>query len=112
MQVKNGEAFVLIEWSSPHYDYMIVDGEKYLPLNDSGNSVFEIPVTALDTPISVTADTTAMSQPHEIEYIFTFTLTREDPLKGFNPNGLVPVFACAGVLVALSLIYRKKGPRT
>ncbi len=112
MQVKNGEAFVLIEWSSPHYDYMIVDGEKYLPVNDSGNSVFEIPVTALDTPISVTADTTAMSQPHEIEYIFTFTLTGEAPLKGFNPNGLVPVFACAGVLVALSLIYRKKGPRT
>jgi len=38
-------------------------------------------------------------------------LTEEDPLKDSNPNGLVPVLACAGVLVALSLIYRKKEPR-
>ena len=111
MRVEDGEATVLIEWSSPNFDYMIVGGKKYLTVNDSGNSMFEIPVTVLDSPISVTADTTAMSQPHEIEYTLTFTLTEENPLKESNPNGLVPVLACAGVLVALSLIYRKKEPR-
>jgi len=49
-----------------------VDGEKYLPVNTEGNSVFEIPVAALDTALAVTADTTAMSTPHEIEYTLTF----------------------------------------
>ena len=63
-----------IVWSSPNYDYMIVDGEKYLPTNTEGNSTFEIPVTALGTPLAVTADTVAMSKPHEIEYTLTFTL--------------------------------------
>ena len=59
-------------WSSPNYDYMIVDGEKYLPTNTEGNSTFEIPVAALDTALTVTADTVAMSTPHEIEYTLTF----------------------------------------
>lgn len=63
-----------IVWSSPNYDYMIVDGEKYLPTNTEGNSTFEIPVAALGTPLSVTADTVAMSTPHEIEYTLTFTM--------------------------------------
>ena len=57
-----------------NYDYMIVDGEKYLPTNTEGNSTFEIPVAALGTPLTVTADTVAMSKPHEIEYTLTFTL--------------------------------------
>ena len=63
-----------IVWSSPNYDYMIVDSEKYLPTNTEGNSTFEIPVAALDTALDVTADTVAMSTPHEIEYTLTFAL--------------------------------------
>ncbi len=63
---------VRLEWSSPHYDYMIVDGEKYEPVNTDGNSVFEIPFKSIDAPVTVIADTTAMSTPHEIEYIITF----------------------------------------
>lgn len=61
-----------VTWSSPNYDYMIVDGEKYLPVNTEGNSVFEIPVAAFDTPVTVIGDTVAMSKPHEIEYTLTF----------------------------------------
>lgn len=67
-----------IEWSSPDYDYMLVDGEKYLPVNTEGNSVFEIPVSELDAELNVTADTVAMSKPHEIEYTLTF---HSDTLK-------------------------------
>ncbi len=66
----------VIVWSSSHYDYMIVDGTKYLNENEGGNSTFTIPVTDYDTPITVTADTTAMSKPHEIEYTLTFTRIR------------------------------------
>ncbi len=61
-----------VTWSSPNYDYMLVDGEKYLPVNTEGNSVFEIPVAALDIPVTVIGDTIAMSTPHEIEYTLTF----------------------------------------
>lgn len=70
---KNGDEYIaVITWSSPHYDYMIVDGQKYEPVNTEGNSVFEIPVLAFDSPVEVIADTTAMSEPHEIEYTLTF----------------------------------------
>ena len=68
----DGKMPATIVWSSPNYDYMIVDGEKYLPTNTEGNSTFEIPVSALDTALDVTADTVAMSTPHEIEYTLTF----------------------------------------
>lgn len=72
VSVKNGEATATITWSSPNYDYMIVDGKRYEPVNTDGNSVFEIPVLCWDGPMQVTADTTAMSEPHEIEYTLTF----------------------------------------
>ena len=70
--VKDGVATASIVWSSPNYDYMIVDGEKLLPVNTEGNSVFEIPVASFDTALDVIADTVAMSKPHEIEYKITF----------------------------------------
>ncbi len=72
IKVSGSSYTAVIEWSSPHYDYMIVDGEKYLPVNEDGNSVFEIPVLFFDKPMDVIADTTAMSEPHEIEYTLTF----------------------------------------
>ena len=74
LTVADGKMTATIVWSSPNYDYMIVNGEKYLPTNTEGNSTFVIPVAALGTPLSVTADTVAMSTPHEIEYTLTFTL--------------------------------------
>ena len=74
LTVAGGKMTATIAWSSPNYDYMVVDGEKYLPTNTEGNSTFEIPVAALGTPLAVTADTVAMSTPHEIEYTLTFTL--------------------------------------
>ena len=71
--VKDGSVTAKIQWSSSNYDYMIVDGEKYLPVNEEGsNSEFEIPVTALDEGMPVIADTTAMGTPHEVNYVFTF----------------------------------------
>ena len=78
LTVADGKMTATIIWSSPNYDYMIVDGEKYLPTNTEGNSTFEIPVAALGTPLSVVADTVAMSTPHEIEYTLTFSAPSEN----------------------------------
>ena len=70
--VADGAATAILEWSSPNYDYMLVNGEKYLPVNTEGNSVFEVPVEALDVPLTMIGDTVAMSTPHEVEYTVTF----------------------------------------
>ena len=78
LTVADGKMTATIVWSSPNYDYMIVDGEKYLPTNTEGNSTFEIPVSALGAPLSVVADTVAMSTPHEIEYTLTFSAPSEN----------------------------------
>ncbi|MCR5507976.1 MAG: ABC transporter substrate-binding protein [Lachnospiraceae bacterium] len=74
--VSNGEAKVTIVFSSDHYDYMNVDGIRYLPLEGDraveGHSVFEIPAGSMEDDIDVIADTTAMSKPHEIGYTLKF----------------------------------------
>ena len=61
----------VIVWSSPYYEYMLVDGVRYEPLTSDGNSTFEIPIV-LDTDMEVSASTIAMSQPHLVEYTLRF----------------------------------------
>ena len=68
LTVKDGQMTARIEFSSPYYDYMIVDGEKYEPENTEGNSQFTIPMAGFDAGVPVTADTVAMSEPQEIDY--------------------------------------------
>lgn len=71
--VADGKMTATIVWSSPNYDYMKVGEEKFLPVNQGGEtSMFEIPVTVFDRKMAVSADTTAMSTPHEIEYTLQF----------------------------------------
>ena len=72
IEVKDKRAEATIIWSSSNYDYVRVEGEKILPVNTEGNSTFVIPVAAFDSPLTIYADTTAMSTPHEIEYTLTF----------------------------------------
>jgi len=72
LQVSEDQITAQIQWNSPNYDYMIVDGETFYPVNTEGNSVFEIPAETFDVPVKVIGDTIAMSRPHEIEYTLTF----------------------------------------
>lgn len=72
MIVENGSASAVIIWNSPNYDYMIVDGNKFEFSGDGENAAFTIPVIGFDYKMPVTADTTAMSTPHEIEYTLFF----------------------------------------
>ena len=72
IEVKDGDVTATIVWSSPNYDYMLVGDKKYEPVNKDGNSAFEIPVDGFDYPMEVTADTVAMSTPHEIDYTLQF----------------------------------------
>ena len=72
LRIEDGIAWAVITFGSPNYDYMIVGDEKYLCINEEGNSSFEIPVAAFDLRLGVKADTVAMSQPHEIDYALLF----------------------------------------
>lgn len=81
VKVEGEEMTATLIWSSPNYDYMLVDGEKYLPVNTEGNSVFEVPLTALDEPITMIGDTVAMSKPHEVEYTLTFHSDTAKPVE-------------------------------
>lgn len=73
--VENGTATAEIEWSSSKYDSMTVGGDKYSPVNTEGNSVFVIPVTGFDYKMPISATTSAMSTPHDIEYTLFFDST-------------------------------------
>ena len=68
----DGQASLVVIWSSDKYDYMLVDGERYEPAIKDGHSMFVIPVENINKPLTVIADTTAMSTSHEIEYTITF----------------------------------------
>ncbi len=68
LTVADGEATVEIVFSSPYYDYVLVGEEKFEPVNEEGDSTFVIPVKGFDYPMALTADTVAMSTPHEIDY--------------------------------------------
>lgn len=69
--LQDGAATARLVWSSPFYEYMLVDGQRYEPVQTSGNAVFEIPVT-LDANLAVSASTVAMSTPHLVEYTLHF----------------------------------------
>lgn len=73
LTVENGAMTATVIWSSKNYDLMIVNGQEYTPTYENELSCFTIPVSALGTPLSVQAETTAMSQPHMIDYTLTFS---------------------------------------
>ena len=73
LTIREGRGYARLLWSSPYYDYLILDGKKYTnETKDGGSSSFTIPVTAYDEPVEIIADTTAMGDPVEINYTLTF----------------------------------------
>ena len=73
LTVREGRGYARLLWSSPYYDYLILDGKKYTnETKDGGSSSFTIPITAYDEPVEIIADTTAMGDPVEINYTLTF----------------------------------------
>ena len=100
--VFGGKITAKVVMSSPHYDYMEVGGVRYLPVNEEGNSTFLIPV-ALDEDISVSAETTAMSQPHVIDYTLRFDGATVRPLSDPAQPSVGMWIAVVAVLVVVFL---------
>jgi len=74
LSVDNGELTLTVVWSSVNYDYMIVDGVKYLNEADGSESTFTFPIKSIEEPLDVIGDTVAMSTPHEIEYVLHMSI--------------------------------------
>lgn len=81
----DGQTLATLVFSSSHYTYVRVGDETYYGTSDEETSSFEIPVV-LDEYMTIAAETTAMSQPHEIEYeIYVSLAVIEDD---FPPDGM------------------------
>ena len=70
--VKDGSAAAEIIWSSDKYDKMVVQDVTYAPEIIDGHSVFNIDIIGFDYKMPVSAETTAMSEPHMIDYTLYF----------------------------------------
>lgn len=110
VSVQNGVPTATITWSSPFYEFMVVDGVRYDPIQTEGNAVFAIPVT-LDEEMLVQAQTVAMSEPHLIEYTLQIDSTTLQE-TGSRQESLLP--AAIGVVVLAGicgflLVRRKRG---
>lgn len=108
MVVRLGKATLTLVWSSPNYDYMLVGGRRYMPINQTGNSTFEIPVLSLGEPFKVVGDTTAMSAPHEIEYELTIKRdsVREVAKRQVNP-GIIAMITAFVLILLFGLLWAK-----
>ena len=107
MTVADGKITAQIEWSSPNYDYMEIDGRGYYPVNTSGNSLFEVEIPAADTDIPVLAETTAMSEPHMIEYSLRFdsaSIKAADPA----PIGIIGGISAAVIIAAAAVFIARR----
>lgn len=107
LTVADKKGTALIEWSSSNYDYMLVDGKKYLPVNTEGNSVFEIPILVYDEGMTVIADTTAMSTPYEVEYVLTFH-SESLPIGKKNPFPIAVIVAVVVIAAAVVVLMMQK----
>ncbi len=99
ISVKDGEITATIIWSSSNYDRMTVEDIDYYPTAIENGSVFTIPVR-LDEEMPVIAETLAMSQPHEIEYILYFDGSDLTP----DTNGIPATLTVAVIAAWISIV--------
>ncbi len=100
--VEDGSITATVVWSSSNYDRMTVDGVDYEPTTTEDGSTFEIPIV-LDEDMVVMAETLAMSEPHDIEYILCFdSETLEEVSEGMTISSTM---VDAGGAIILFLIF-------
>lgn len=109
LRVTSGEGFATIVFENETYDALLVDGEEFLPTVTEENASFEIPVTAYDKVMVVTA----VKDGKEVEYGMTFATkgihkvrTPADYLK----TVLVMFLAMVGAIF-LTTTQQKRGKR-
>lgn len=75
--VKDGQTYATIKFSSSSFTKLVVDGKEYQPTSNEDGSCFEIPVV-LNTDMTITGTTVAMTEPHDIDYVIHITKSDTD----------------------------------
>ncbi len=115
--VKDGKAVATVVWSSSNYDYMIVNDKTYytdqVATHESGYSTFIIPVIDLDEPFEVIANTTAMGNPHAINYTLTFKgdTVRSELKTHETAPWVVPTILGIATITVIITVISVKNPR-
>ncbi len=106
----DGRTTAQIVWNSPNYDYMKVGDKEYYPLTGEENSTFVIDIPAWDEDIDISAETTAMSEPHMISYTLRFDSNslKSDPNGVGNIAAIVIAAAIAIAVLAAGIIFFKR----
>ena len=100
LTLNDGISYAAITWSSSNYDYMIVDGQKYLNESEEyANSRFMIPIADLTQDVPVIADTLAMGTPHEVQYVLTFDPASIASKSTLPQEGAKRVLIMAAVII-------------
>ena len=94
LTLNDGIAYATITWSSSNYDYMIVDGQKYLnESEEDANSRFTIPIADL------TQDVPVIGTPHEVQYVLTFDPASIASKSTLPQEGAKRVLIMAAVII-------------
>lgn len=87
VRVRDGRATAVLAFSSPKYTWVKVDGVEYDGLTTESSSQFEVPVQ-LNADMRISAQTIAMSQPHEVEYTIRVDLAEAEETTGVKASDL------------------------
>ena len=72
MTVEGGACTADIVFNTKKIDYVIVDGEKYLPTSTEDGAAFTVPVAGFDRKLTIVVDSTAIKPAAEVTYTMTF----------------------------------------
>ena len=113
--VVQGAATAEIVFSSPNYPTVTLEGVQYEGAHTETTSAFELPVP-LNRAFVIRAVTTAMSQPHEIEYTLFIRLGATAALPGLTWAGSMDLAYAEGFSIddyegGYALIGVKDGAR-
>lgn len=108
LTVADGSVTARLVWSSPYYEFMIVDGVTYYPIQQEGNAVFEVPVMP-DIDMSISAQTVAMSQPYLVDYTLHIdSAGMKEAAEGSAGMLLVGLAAAAVAFIAVLTMFRRR----
>ena len=78
LAVADGAITATLVFSSPNYPKVTVDGVEYTAAHEEKNSIFEIPAR-VNEDMTVIGTTTAMSMPHDVEYVIHIWVGQTPP---------------------------------
>lgn len=97
--VAGGAVTATLVFSSPNYPKLTVDGVEYAAEHEGKTSIFIIPAV-VNADMTVVGTTTAMSQPHDIEYVVHIWVGETPPEDAPEDDGDDSMTGSASVALA------------